>query len=82
MKYYKVIGAIRGSRFISPDGKYSEGQGFVGKVTMKFNPMKFFTLKQKDGLQIDARADIIEESTEFDFETAVQLKLTTEVDNG
>ena len=82
MKYYKIVKPLRGARFISPDGLYSEGQGFVGKATMVFNPMKFFTLKQKDGLQIDARADIIEESTEFDYETAAQLKLTKEVDNG
>jgi len=81
MKYYKVVKPLNRSGFVDSEGLKSSGVGFVGKVTMKFEPMKYLTLKQKDGLQIDARTDIVEEVSEFDYETAGQFKLFEEVDN-
>ena len=79
--YYKVIKPIRGARFTDEEGKECDCIGFVGKVTMKFGPVGFFTLKQKSGLEIDVRGDIIEEVAEFDYETAGQFKLIKEVEN-
>jgi len=79
--YYKVVKPLNRSGFVDSKGLRCDGVGFIGKVVMKFDPMKYLTLKQRDGLQIDARTDIVEEVAEFDYETAVQFKLFEEVDN-
>ena len=79
--YYKVIKPIRGARFTNEEGLEQDITGFTGKLTMKFGPVGFLTLKQKNGLEVDVRGDIVEEVSEFDYETAGQLKLIKEVDN-
>jgi len=79
--YYKIVKPIRGARFTDDSGRECDCIGFVGKVTMKFGPVGFFSLKQKNGLEVDAREDVIEEVAEFDYETASQFELIKEVDN-
>jgi hypothetical protein len=80
--YYKVTKAVGTARFENPEGLQCGGQGFVGKAVMKFGVGGFISIRQKDGLTIDARMDIVEKVAEFDFETAAQLKLITEMENG
>jgi len=78
--YYKVTKPIR-VRFTDPEGLERDITGFVGKAVMRFGPCGFITLKQKNGLEVDIRTDIVEEVSEFDYETAGQFKLFEEVDN-